>query len=201
MEFHEFLLSRRKKLGLSKKDLAVRAGISDAYIKHIEDGMRIPKDILILYSLADALQVNREWFRDYAYFHRDPKSATKYIDEEAILEGEQKEGRYYHTDSDPTTRLLPIDREIIEALQKLNEGQKNRLLEYLRTHRSFDGLIFEGMHFDRRDLLYKIVQKLIQIDENIQTKMLRYIAAMTYIETHENQSPFKGLFGEVLEME
>jgi transcriptional regulator with XRE-family HTH domain len=201
MKFHEFLLLRRKRLGLSKKDLAIKAGISDAYIKHIEDGMRIPKDILILYSLADALQVNREWFRDYAYFHRDPKWAGRYVDTTAVLEGEEKEGRYYNPEAYPSANLVPIDREIVEALQKLNDDQKNLLLKYIQTYPSFDGLIFEGIRFDKRDLLYKIVQKLTRLDKGIQQKMLKYIIAMTYIETHENLSPFKGFFGEILELE
>lgn len=201
MKFHEFLLARRTKLGLSKKDLAVKAGISDAYIKHIEDGMRIPKDILILYSLADALQVNREWFRDYAYFHRDSKWAAKYIDPEGVLEGEQEGGRYYKSDSDSTANLVSIDREIVEALQKLDEKQKDLLLKYLETYNSFEGLIFEGIHHSKKDILYKIVQRLLQIDQGVQKKMLKYIIAMAYIEAHESQNPFKGLFGEVLEIE
>jgi len=201
MKFHEFLLSRRTKLGLSKKDLSVKAGISDAYVKHIEDGMRIPKDILILYSLADALQVNREWFRDYAYYHRDSKWAAKYIDQEAVLEGEQEGGRDYSASADAAAKLAPKDREIVETLQKLDEDQKDLLLKYVQTHNSFEGLVFEGMHFDRKDLLYKIVQRLLRLDQGLQNKMLNYIMAMTYIETHENQNPFKGLLGELLEME
>ena len=54
MKFHEFVTSRRVKLNLNKKELAKKAKISDAYIKHIEDGIRIPKDMIILYNLADA---------------------------------------------------------------------------------------------------------------------------------------------------
>ena len=78
MKFHEFVTSRRLKLDLNKKELAKKAKISDAYIKHIEDGIRIPKDMIILYNLADALQVDREWFRHL------PKKYRDYQDDELL---------------------------------------------------------------------------------------------------------------------
>ena len=67
MKFHEFVTLRRVKLNLDQHELAKRAKISDVYIQHIEDGNRIPQDTMMLSALADALQLDRAWFRDFAY--------------------------------------------------------------------------------------------------------------------------------------
>jgi predicted transcriptional regulator len=67
MKFHEFVTLRRNKLNLEKQELAQQAQISTTYIQHIEDGWRIPQDRSILSNLADALQLDREWFRDFAH--------------------------------------------------------------------------------------------------------------------------------------
>jgi transcriptional regulator with XRE-family HTH domain len=67
MKFHEFVTSRRIRFNLDRQELAKQAHISDVRLRHIEDGGQIPDDMTILSNLADALQVDREWFRDFAY--------------------------------------------------------------------------------------------------------------------------------------
>ncbi len=195
MKFHEFVSSRREKLGLNKKELAERAGISDAYIKHIEDGMRIPKDMLILYKLADALKVNREWFRDFAYFNRDAREASKYLNEEFILQGETGGKPYMGV------TLSAQDKELLQAIEGLGEDQKKMILSYLQTHATFEGLIFEGQHFSRKDLLYKIVDRLVGKDEIFLKKVLNYIVAILYIEDREEKLPLYDVLREVAGVE
>ena len=87
MKFHEFVTLRRVKLNLDQQELAKRANISDVYVQHIEDGIRIPQDTLILSHLADALQLDREWFRDFAYV-----KATLFTNN--ILKGEDQSTEY-----------------------------------------------------------------------------------------------------------
>jgi len=195
MKFHEFVSSRREKLGLNKKELAERAGISDAYIKHIEDGMRIPKDMLILYKLADALRVHREWFRDFAYFNRDAKEASKYLNEELVLQGEAGGKPYLGM------TLSPQDKELLQALESMDEGQKIKTLHYLQANSSFDGLIFEGQRFNRKDLLYKIVERLVEKDEIFLKKVLNYIVAILYIEEGEERLPLYDVLREAAGVE
>ncbi len=67
MKFHEFVRLRRIKFNLDKQELAKQAKISDMCVQHIEDGIQIPQDLMILSNLADALQLDRKWFRDFAY--------------------------------------------------------------------------------------------------------------------------------------
>jgi transcriptional regulator with XRE-family HTH domain len=183
MKFHEFVSSRREKLLLNKKELAERAGISDAYIKHIEDGMRIPKDMIILYKLADALKVNREWFRDFAYFNRDSREASKYLNEEFILQGEMN-GRPYMG-----INLSSQDKELLQAIEGLGEDQKKVILHYLQGNATFDGLIFEGQHFNQSEVLYRIVDKLAIKDDGFLRKVLNYLTAILYIEEGEEKLP------------
>lgn len=190
MKFHEFVSSRREKLGFNKKELAERANISDAYIKHIEDGMRIPKDMLILYKLADALRVNREWFRDFAYFNRDAKEASRYLSEEYILQGENGGKPYVGI------TLSPQDKELLRAIESMSEDQKQVILYYLQANASFDGLIFEGQHFNRKDLLYKIIEKLVDKDEIFLKKVFNYLVAILYIEDDKEKLPLYDLLEE-----
>lgn len=195
MKFCEFVSSRREKLGFNKKELAERANISDAYIKHIEDGMRIPKDMLILYKLADALRVNREWFRDFAYFNRNAKEASRYLNEEYILQGENGGKPYVGI------TLSPQDKELLQAIESMSEDQKQMILYYLQTNASFDGLIFEGQHFSRKDLLYKIAKRLIEKDELFLKKVLNYIVAILYIEDGKEKLPLYDVLGEATGVE
>jgi len=51
---------------LEQQELARRAQLSDMEIVHIEAGNRIPKDLVALSNLADALQLDRDWFRIFA---------------------------------------------------------------------------------------------------------------------------------------
>ena len=67
MKFHEFVRLQRAKLNLDRRELAKRAQLSDRYVQHIENGQRIPEDAGVLANLADALQLDREWFQDFAY--------------------------------------------------------------------------------------------------------------------------------------
>ena len=116
MKFHEFVTSRRVKLNFNKKELAKKAKISDAYIKHIEDGIRIPKDMIILYNLADALQVDREWFRDFAYLNRDHQKAVSYIDEQKVFQT-RNNGNTYNT----ANSLSSKEKEFLALFRKADE--------------------------------------------------------------------------------
>jgi hypothetical protein len=68
------------KFNLDKQALAKQAKISDMQLQRIEDGIQIPQDMLILSNLADALQLDREWFQDFAYVKS--KLFTKILREE-----------------------------------------------------------------------------------------------------------------------
>jgi hypothetical protein len=52
---------------LDQQELARRAQLADLEIVHIETGSRIPKDLMVLSNLADALHLDREWFRIFAH--------------------------------------------------------------------------------------------------------------------------------------
>lgn len=195
MKFNEFVTSRRLKLDLNKKELAKKAKISDAYIKHIEDGIRIPKDMIILYDLADALQVDREWFRDFAYLHRDPKKAVSYIDEQKV-----NESRHNHTDYNTADSLSSREKEFLAFFRKAKEDDRQAILEAIQNGFTSNGLMFKGKVFQSNHILYKIVNEVVDKDERFLKKMLDYIVAMVFIETHEQKNPLRDLLGDMLKI-
>jgi transcriptional regulator with XRE-family HTH domain len=195
MKFNEFVTSRRLKLNLNKKELAKKAKISDAYIKHIEDGIRIPKDMIILYDLADALQVDREWFRDFAYLHRDPKKAISYIDEQKV-----NESQHNHTDYNTADSLSSREKEFLAFFRKAKENDRQAILEAIQNGFTSNGLMFRGKVFQSNHILYRIVNEVVDKDERFLKKMLDYIVAMVFIETHEQKNPLRDLLGDMLKI-
>lgn len=195
MKFNEFVTSRRLKLHLNKKELAKKAKISDAYIKHIEDGIRIPKDMIILYDLADALQVDREWFRDFAYLHRDPKKATSFIDEQKI-----NESRDNHSDYNTTDSLSSREKEFLAFFRDATEQDRQAILEAMQNGFTSNSLIFKGKAFQPGHTLYRIVNELVEKDDRFLKKMLDYIVAMLFIETHEQKNPLRDLLSDMLKI-
>ncbi len=195
MKFNEFVTSRRNKLNLNKKELAKKAKISDAYIKHIEDGIRIPKDMIILYNLADALQVDREWFRDFAYLHRDHQRALPYIDEQKVIQSGNSGNSYNTEDS-----LSSKEKELLALIRKTAEDDRQCLIQVLQNGSLANNLIFQGRTFGANHILYKIVNELKGRDENFLKKMLDYIVAMLFIETHDQKSPLRELLADMLKI-
>ncbi|GAK53925.1 hypothetical protein U14_05200 [Candidatus Moduliflexus flocculans] len=196
MRFHEFVTSRRLKLNLNKKELAKKAKISDAYIKHIEDGIRIPKDMIILYNLADALQVDREWFRDFAYLNRDHQKAASYIDEQKVTDSRNDGDDYNTTDS-----LSSREKEILALFRKVDEDERQALLHILQDGSLSDSLIFRGIIYDSHHTLYKIMNQIKDRDEKFLQKMQDYIMAMVFIETHDQKSPLRDLLTNILSIQ
>jgi len=195
MKFHEFVTSRRLKLNLNKKELAKKAKISDAYVKHIEDGIRIPKDMIILYDLADALQVDREWFRDFAYLNRDPKKALSYIDEQKV-----NESRSDHADYNTIDSLSSREKEFLSFFRNAKEKDRQAILEAMQNGFTSNGLIFKGQVFQPNHTLYRIVNEVVDKDERFLKKMLDYIVAMVFIETHEQKNPLRDLLSDMLKI-
>jgi transcriptional regulator with XRE-family HTH domain len=193
MKFHEFVASRRIKLNLNKKELAKKAKISDAYIKHIEDGIRIPKDMIILYNLADALQVDREWFRDFAYLNRDHQKAATYIDEQKVTQTENTSTTYNTADS-----LSSKEKEFLSLFRKADEQELQVLVNALRNGFSSNSLIFRGKVFSPHHTIYKIMEELGDKDDRFLKKMLDYIVAMVFIETHDQKSPLRDLLTDMI---
>lgn len=66
MKFHEFVTLRRMMFNLDQQQLARYAKISCEHVRHIENGVVMPDEPMVLYNLADALHVDREWFRCFA---------------------------------------------------------------------------------------------------------------------------------------
>lgn len=196
MKFHEFVTSRRAKLNLNKKELAKKAKISDAYIKHIEDGLRIPKDMIILYNLADALQVDREWFRDFAYLNRDHQKAITYIDEEKVIQSPNT-GSSYNTANSLSSR----EKEFLSLFRKIDEADRQILINVLQKSSFSDTLIFQGQMYDSHHILYKIMSEIKDKNEKFLKKMLDYIVAMVFIETHDQKSPLRELLGDILNIQ
>ena len=196
MKFHEFVTSRRTKLNLNKKELAKKAKISDAYIKHIEDGIRIPKDMIILYNLADALQVDREWFRDFAYLNRDHQKAVSYIDEQKVAETRNDGDDYNTTDS-----LSSREKEVLALFRKVEEDERQALLHLLQDGPLSETLIFRSVIYDSHHTLYKIMNQIKDRDEKFLQKMLDYIVAMVFIETHDQKSPLRDLLTNLLNIQ
>lgn len=193
MKFNEFVTSRRIKLTLNKKELAKKARISDAYIKHIEDGIRIPKDMIILYNLADALQVDREWFRDYAYLHRDHQKAVSYIDEQKV-----NQTRGASTDYNTADSLSSKEKEVLAVFRKVDEQERQVLLNAFQNGFSSNSLVFRGKVFGPHHTIYKIMNEIVDKDERFLKKMLDYIVAMVFIETHDQKSPLRDLLTDML---
>ena len=196
MRFHEFVTSRRLKLNLNKKELAKKAKISDAYIKHIEDGIRIPKDMIILYNLADALQVDREWFRDFAYLNRDHQKAASYIDEQKVTDSRNDGDDYNTADS-----LSSKEKEILALFRKVDEDERQALLHILQDGSLSDSLIFRSVIYDSHHTLYKIMNQIKDRDEKFLQKMQDYIMAMVFIETHDQKSPLRDLLTNILSIQ
>ncbi len=195
MKFHEFVTSRRLKLNLNKKELAKKAKISDAYIKHIEDGIRIPKDMIILYNLADALRVDREWFRDFAYLHRDHQRAMPYIDEQKVIQSGNS-GNSYNTEEGLSSK----EKELLVLFRKTKEEERRNLIHILQDGALSNSLILQGKIFETDHTLYKIVDEIRNKDEKFLKKMLDYIVAMVFIETHDQNSPLRELLTDALNM-
>ncbi len=193
MKFHEFVTSRRIKLNLNKKELAKKAKISDAYIKHIEDGIRIPKDMIILYNLADALQVDREWFRDFAYLNRDHQKAISYIDEQKVNQSRNAGINYNTTDS-----LSSKEKEFLALFRNVDDQERQILIDALQNGFSSNSLVFRGKIFCPHHTLYKIMNELVDKDERFLKKMLDYVVAMVFIETHDQKSPLRDLLTDML---
>ncbi len=195
MKFNEFITSRRIKLNLNKKELANKAKISDAYIKHIEDGIRIPKDMIILYNLADALQVEREWFRDFAYLHRDHQKAITYIDEQKVIQSGNS-GRSYNTEDGLSSK----EKEFLILFRKADEEERRCLIHVLQDGSLSNSLIFQGEIFGPDHTLHKIMNEIQDKDEKFLKKMLDYIVAMVFIETHDQNSPLRELLTDTLKV-
>lgn len=195
-KFHEFVTSRRLKLNLNKKELAKKARISDAYIKHIEDGVRIPKDMIILYNLADALQVEREWFRDFAYLQRDHQKAVTYIDEQKVLQS-RNSGNSYNT----AGSLSSKEKDFLSLFRKADEDERQSLIQILQNGSLAKTLLFRGNVYESQHTLYKIVNELKDKDEKFLQKMLDYIVAMVFIETHDQKSPLRDLLANILNIQ
>ena len=167
MKFNEFVTSRRLKLNLNKKELSKKAKISDAYIKHIEDGIRIPKDMIILYNLADALQVDREWFRDFAYLNRDHEKATSYIDEQKVSDTND-----FGDDYNTTNSLSSKEKELLALFRKIDEEERLNVLHLLQNGSLANGLLFKGTSYGPSHTLYRIIHEL-------QDKVLKVIFKST----------------------
>lgn len=193
MKFHEFVASRRAKLNLNKKELAKKAKISDAYIKHIEDGIRIPKDMIILYNLADALQVDREWFRDFAYLNRDHQKAISYIDEQKVIQSRNSANSYNTADS-----LSSKEKEFLALFRQIDEEERQSLIRVLQNGSLAKNLVFRGAVFGPNHTLYKIMSEIRDKDDEFLKKMLDYIVAMVFIETHDQKSPLRELLSDML---
>lgn len=193
MKFHEFVTSRRQKLNLNKKELAKKAKISDAYIKHIEDGIRIPKDMIILYNLADALQVDREWFRDFAYLNRDHQKAITYIDEQKVIQSGNLGNSYNTEDS-----LSSKEKEFLALIRKAKQEDRRCLIHVLQDGSLSNSLLFQGKTYGPNHTLYRIITELKDRDEKFLKKMLDYIVAMLFIETHDQKSPLRDLLTDML---
>jgi len=193
MKFNEFVTSRRLKLNLNKKELSKKAKISDAYIKHIEDGIRIPKDMIILYNLADALQVDREWFRDFAYLNRDHEKATSYIDEQKVSDTND-----FGDDYNTTNSLSSKEKELLALFRKIDEEERLNVLHLLQNGSLANGLLFKGTSYGPSHTLYRIIHELQDKDEKFLKKMSDYIAAMVFIETHDQKSPLRDLLTNIL---
>ena len=196
MKFHEFVTTRRAKLNLNKKELAKKAKISDAYIKHIEDGIRIPIDMIILYNLADALQVDREWFRDFAYLNRDHQKAVTYIDEEKVFQSPNS-GSSYNT----ANSLSSKEKEFLSLFRKIDEEDRQTLINILQKDSLSDSLLFQGNIYNSHHTLYKIMNEIKDKNEAFLKKMLDYIVAMVFIETHDHKSPLRELLGDILNVQ
>ncbi len=196
MKFHEFVTSRRLKLNLNKKELAKKAKISDAYIKHIEDGIRIPKDMIILYNLADALQVDREWFRDFAYLNRDPQKAVTYIDEQKVFQS-RNSGKSYNT----ANSLSSKEKEFLSLFRKADEEERQTLIQVLKNGSLLNSLVFQGSLYGPHHMLYRIMNEVKDKDEKFLQKMLDYIVAMVFIETHDQKSPLRDLLTDILNIQ
>jgi transcriptional regulator with XRE-family HTH domain len=184
------------KLNLNKKELAKKAKISDAYIKHIEDGIRIPKDMIILYNLADALQVDREWFRDFAYLNRDHQKAISYIDEQKVFET-RSDGNTYNT----ANSLSSKEKEFLALFRKADDEERKTLIHLLQNGSLSNSLLFRGALYDSRHSLYKIMNEVKDKDEKFLQKMLDYIGAMVFIETHDQKSPLRDLLTNLLSLQ
>jgi transcriptional regulator with XRE-family HTH domain len=193
MKFHEFVTSRRIKLNLNKKELAKKAKISDAYIKHIEDGIRIPKDMIILYDLADALQVDREWVRDFAYLHRNHQKARTYIDEQKVNQSQNNGTGYNTADS-----LSSKEKEFLTLFRRADEQERQILINALQNGFSSNSLIFQGKIFGPHNTIYKILNEIVDKDDRFLKKMLDYVVAMVFIETHDQKSPLRDLLTDML---
>jgi transcriptional regulator with XRE-family HTH domain len=193
MKFHEFVTTRRQKLSLNKKELAKKARISDAYIKHIEDGIRIPKDMIILYNLADALQVDREWFRDFAYLNRDHQKAIPFIDEQKVIQS-RNSGNSYNTEDS----LSSQEKEFLALFRNAREDDRRNLIRVLQNGSLSNNLLFQGNTYGSSHILYKVMNELKDRDEKFLKKMLDYIVAMLFIETHDEKSPLRELLTDMM---
>jgi len=165
---------QRQKLGLSKKGLALEAGISDVYVKRIEEGHFIPKNTFIIYKLADALHVNRDWLHDYAYFNRDPEMAVQYLNKDAILEGVSTEGQSYDIclGRNHLTHLTPDlgCKPLLEIFEGLTSPQKVSLRNYLKDN--CRGLIFNEKYYPPTDPLYQALRDLADLEEEVLHRLL-----------------------------
>ncbi len=193
MKFHEFVTTRRQKLNFNKKELAKKARISDAYIKHIEDGIRIPKDMIILYNLADALQVDREWFRDFAYLNRDHQKAVTYIDEQKVIQSGNTGNAYNTEDS-----LSSQEKEFLSLFRNARQEDRHALIHVLQNGSLSKSLLFQGKTYGSNHILYKVMTELQDRDEKFLKKMLDYIMAMLFIETHDEKSPLRELLTDMM---
>lgn len=193
MKFHEFVTTRRLKLNLNKKELAKKAKISDAYVKHIEDGVRIPKDMIILYNLADALQVDLEWFRDFAYLNRDPQKAMSYIDEQKVFQNRNSDNSYNTMEG-----LSSKEKEFLAFFRKIDDAEQQNVIRILQNGSLSNSLVFQGKVFGSQHTLYRIMNEVKDKDDRFLKKMLDYIVAMVFIETHDQKSPLRDLLTDML---
>ena len=152
--------------------------------------------MIILYNLANALQVDREWFRDYAYLNRDHQKAVSYIDEQKVAETRNDGDDYNTTDS-----LSSREKEVLALFRKVEEDERQALLHLLQDGPLSETLIFRGVIYDSHHTLYKIMNQIKDRDEKFLQKMLDYIVAMVFIETHDQKSPLRDLLTNLLNIQ
>lgn len=75
--FGEIVKSQRRKLGLTQKQIAEFAGVSDAYICSLESEKKVPPPFGTVAVIADILQLDVDWLWKVAARHREKQAVEK----------------------------------------------------------------------------------------------------------------------------
>jgi SOS-response transcriptional repressor LexA len=75
----EVLTDRQKELGLSYREIAVRAGVSDVYISLVFRGKRVPGDEVLI-RIAQALELDAQHLIYRAHWEKAPEEAKGYFE-------------------------------------------------------------------------------------------------------------------------